>query len=362
MDIAGRLSRALALPDENHQICIEALHNGSIAVRVGDITSTAESLSIARSTMLAEAEAIQAAASRLGEAMVVVVQTILSSKGKVVVIGMGKSGHIGEKIVATLCSTGTPSVFLHAAEATHGDLGIYEPGDPTIMISKSGATAELVNLIPVLRQFKTPLIGILGNLSSPLARLVDVVLDGRVAREADPLNLAPTSSSAVALAIGDALAAALMHARQFTDADFARYHPSGQLGHHLLLRVEHVMHVGPDVAWVSPDDSLRGVVIAMTQHPLGAACVIDGMGLLKGIITDGDLRRALQTHDDIRPLTAADIMTANPIAVSRNVILREAARVMEDRTSQISVLPVIDQDQRCVGLLRIHDIYQTGLV
>jgi arabinose-5-phosphate isomerase len=333
-----------------------------VTVRGSETTSSEEFLSVAKSTMLAEADAIQVAAGRMGDTMVAAVQTILSSKGKVVIIGMGKSGHIGEKIVATLCSTGTPSVFLHAAEATHGDLGIYEPGDPTIMISKSGATAELVNLIPVLRQFKTPLIGILGNLSSPLARLVDIVLDGRVSREADPLNLAPTSSSTVALAIGDALAAALMHARQFTDADFARYHPSGQLGHNLLLRVADVMHVGKDVAWVSPDDSLRSVVIAMTQHPLGAACVIDGARILKGIITDGDLRRALQAHDDIRPLKAGDIMTANPIAVSQNVILKEAARVMEDRTSQISVLPVIDQDQCCVGLLRIHDVYQTGLV
>lgn len=319
-------------------------------------------LSVAKSTMLAEAEAIQIAAGRMGDTMVTVVRTILSSKGKVVVIGMGKSGHIAEKIVATLCSTGTPSVFLHAAEATHGDLGIYEPGDPTIMISKSGATAELVNLIPVLRQFKTPLIGILGNLSSPLARLVDTVLDGRVSREADPLNLAPTSSSTVALAIGDALAAALMHARQFTDMDFARYHPSGQLGHNLTLRVADVMHIGNDVAWVSPGDSLRSVVIAMTHHPLGAACVIDGERHLQGIITDGDLRRALNTYDDIRLLMAADIMTNHPIAILENVTLKEAARLMEDRPSQISVLPVIDHDQCCVGLLRIHDVYQTGLV
>jgi len=325
-------------------------------------TDTAtEILEVGRRTLLAEAEAIRLAAERLGTTLTSAVELILSSKGKVVIIGMGKSGHIGQKIVATLCSTGTPSVFLHAAEATHGDLGIYEPGDPTIMISKSGATAELVNLIPTLRQFKTPLIGILGNLTSPLARHVDVVLDGRVSREADPLNLAPTSSSTVALALGDALAAALMHARQFSDVDFARYHPSGQLGHILLLSVADVMHVGTDVAWVSPQDSLRQIVIAMTQHPLGAACVVGQANVLHGIITDGDLRRALQAHDDIRPLTAADIMTSHPIAVSQGLPIKDAVRIMEDRPSQISVLPVIDDNHHCVGLLRIHDVYQTAL-
>ncbi len=320
-----------------------------------------EILEVARGTLLAEAEAIRVAAERLGESLTRAVELVLSSHGKVVIIGMGKSGHIGQKIVATLCSTGTPSVFLHAAEAMHGDLGIYSPGDPTIMISKSGATAELLDLIPTLRQFKTPLIGILGNISSPLARHVDVVLDGRVAREADPLNLAPTSSSTVALALGDALAAALMQARRFTDVDFARYHPAGQLGHILLLRVADVMHVGEEVAWVSPEDSVRKVVIAMTKHPLGAACVVDEGHVLQGIITDGDLRRALQDHDDIRPLTAADIMTVRPIAVTQETILRDASRIMEDRPSQISVLPVIDGARHCVGLLRIHDVYQTGL-
>jgi arabinose-5-phosphate isomerase len=205
------------------------------------------------------------------------------------------------------------------------------------------------------------LIGILGNLTSPLARQVDVVLDARVAREADPLNLAPTSSSTVALALGDALAAALMVARKFSDADFARYHPSGQLGRNLLLRVADVMHVGEEVAWVGPNDSMRTVVIAMTKHPLGAACVVDTGGSLHGIITDGDLRRALQAHDDIRPLTATAIMTPHPVSVSPTAILRDAARIMEDRPSQISVLPVLDEGQRCVGLLRIHDVYQTGL-
>ena len=318
-------------------------------------------LETARNALLIEAQAIHDAAGRLNESFTKAVELILSSEGKVVVTGMGKSGHVGQKIAATLCSTGTPAVFLHSAEATHGDLGIYAPGDPTILISKSGATRELVHLVPILRQFQTPVIGILGNLDSPLASRVDVVLDGRVAREADPLNLAPTSSSTVALAIGDALASALMYARRFSDEDFARYHPSGQLGRNLNLLVSDVMHAGSGVAWVSPGDKLRDVVVAMTRYPLGAACVVDQSRALLGIITDGDLRRALQAHEDIRFLTASEIMTAHPITISATLTLKEAAQIMEDRPSQISVLPVVGERQECLGLLRIHDVYQPNL-
>lgn len=318
-------------------------------------------LSVARETLLAEAEAVRLAAERLDDTLTRAVELILAQGGKVVVTGMGKSGHIGRKIAATLSSTGTPSVFLHAAEATHGDLGIYAPGDCTILISKSGTTAELVRLLPILRQFQSPLIGILGNLDSPLARNVDIALDARVVREADPLNLAPTSSTMVALGLGDALAAGLMHARGFSDMHFARYHPSGQLGRNLLLRVGDVMHVDAAVAWASPADALRLVVIAMTKHPLGAACVVDDERRLLGIITDGDLRRALQTYDDIRSLQAADLMTPNPITILPDATLKVAAQLMEDRPSQLSVLPVVDAAQQCLGLLRIHDIYQSDL-
>jgi arabinose-5-phosphate isomerase len=268
---------------------------------------------------------------------------------------------IGQKIVATLCSTGTPAVFLHAAEAVHGDLGIYTPGDPTIMISKSGSTAELVRLVPILRQFKSPLISIVGNLVSPLAQQVDLVLDGRVEREADPLNLVPTCSSTVALALGDALAAALMQARRFSNEDFARYHPAGQLGRNLSLKVEDVMHPRERVACVGLDDPVKQVVIAMTRSTLGSACVVDTSFALLGIITDGDLRRILQTHDDIRPLKASDVMTPRPLTISPTSSLKEAVHLMEDRPSQISVLPVVEGAQRFLGLIRIHDIYQTHL-
>ena len=259
-------------------------------------------------------------------------------------------------------STGTPAVFLHAAEAVHGDLGIYTPGDPSILISKSGSTAELLRLIPVLRQFRSPLIAIVGNLNSSMAKQADVVLDARVDREADPLNLAPTCSTMAALGLGDALAVALMMARRFTDQDFARYHPAGQLGRNLWLKVADVMHENDAVAWVKPETPLRQVIIAMSQRPLGAACVVGEDLQLLGIITDGDLRRALLTHEDIRLLHAADCMMRQPITITPEASLRDATRLMEDRPSQISVLPVVDSgSQRCLGLIRIHDIYQPEL-
>jgi arabinose-5-phosphate isomerase len=310
-----------------------------------------------------EAQALAVAADRLDHNLTKAVELLLAHDGKVVVSGIGKSGHVGQKIAATLASTGTPAVFLHAAEAVHGDLGIYTPGDPSILISKSGSTAELLRLIPILRQFRSPLIAIVGNLNSPIAKQADVVLDARVDREADPLNLAPTCSTTIALALGDALAVALMMARRFTDKDFARYHPAGQLGRNLWLKVADVMHQNEAVAWVKPDTPLRQVIIAMSQLPLGAACVVDESFHLLGIITDGDLRRVLLTHDDIRPLCAADCMTRQPITIPPEASLRDATRLMEDRPSQISVLPVVDsRSQHCLGLIRIHDIYQPELI
>jgi arabinose-5-phosphate isomerase len=318
---------------------------------------------IARAVLQAEAQALAAVADRLDHNLTKAVELLLKHAGKVVVSGIGKSGHIGQKIAATLASTGTPAVFLHAAEAVHGDLGIYTPGDPSILISKSGSTAELLRLIPVLRQFQSPLIAIVGNLNSPMAKQADVVLDARVDREADPLNLAPTCSTTVALALGDALAVALMMARRFTDQDFARYHPAGQLGRNLWLKVADVMHENNAVAWVKPETPLRQVIIAMSQRPLVAACVVDDEFQLLGIITDGDLRRALLAHEDIRLLHAADCMMRQPTTINPEASLRDATRLMEDRPSQISVLPVVDlRSRRCLGLIRIHDIYQPELI
>ncbi len=319
-------------------------------------------LEAAKRAMEIEAQAIARAAERLDGNLSRAVDLILEHPGKVVVTGLGKSGHVARKIVATLCSTGTPAVFLHAAEASHGDLGVYAPGDPTLMVSKSGATAELLQMVPFLSELPSETIGILGTPSSPLAAEMDVVLDASVERESDPDNIAPTASATVALALGHALAIALMRARNFGVEDFGRFHPGGHLGRGVRMTVREVMHAEGEVAWVKPHDTLHDVVIAMSHYPLGAACVVDPAGVLIGLITDGDLRRALQAHDDIRGLRATDVMTAEPITIDPDTRLMDALRLMEDRPSQISVLPVRELSTRvCLGLLRLHDIYRAGL-
>lgn len=311
-----------------------------------------------RETIEIARAALARAAERLEGGLEAAARAILEAPGKVVVTGMGKSGLVGRKIAATLCSTGTPAVFLHPAEAIHGDLGVCAAGDATILLSKSGATEELLRLLPMLRRFNSPLIGIVGNPASPLAKEVDVLLDASVEREADPHGMVPTTSALVAMALGDALAVTLMEFRRFTPEEFGAFHPGGQIGRNLTLRVRDVMHEGQAVAWVRRESSLKEVVIAMTACALGAACVVDEDGRLEGLITDGDLRRALRMHDDIRALRAAGIMTASPTCVGTEVRLQEALRLMEDRPSQISVLPVVEpKGGRCVGLVRIHDIY-----
>ena len=316
-----------------------------------------EWLATARAAIEIEAASLAKAACRLDGELIRAVELILEHPGKVVVTGIGKSCHIGRKIVATLCSTGTPAVFLHPAEAVHGDLGIYTPGDPTVLISKDGSSAELLALVPLLRDFHSPLIGILGNRAAPLASRLDVLLDASVEREADPNNLAPTASATTAMAIGDALAIALMRARNFTPEEFGRFHPGGQLGRNLRLEVHKVMHGMPETAVVAPAVSFKEVIIAMTNRPWGAACVVSPSGSLAGLITDGDLRRALTTHDDIRGLRAEDVMTRKPISIAPDATLGEALEKMESRASQISVLPVVDESGRALGLLRLHDIY-----
>ncbi len=316
----------------------------------------------AQKAMQIEAGAVARAARRLDGNLSCAIELILAHPGKLVVTGLGKSGHVARKIVATLCSTGTPAVFLHAAEASHGDLGLYSPGDPTLMVSKSGNTFELLQLIPFLRELPSRRIGILGNPLAPLASEMDVVLDASVEREADPDNLAPTASATVALSLGHALAVALMRARNFGVQDFERVHPGGHLGRSLRLTVRDVMHGRAEIAVAHPDDSLKQVVIAMTHFPLGAACVVDASGRLMGLVTDGDVRRALQAHDDIRGLQASQVMTQNPSTIAPDARLQEALRLMEDRPSQISVLPVLDSASGvCLGLLRLHDIYRSRM-
>ncbi len=321
-----------------------------------------DTVGVGREVMETEARAVLAAAQRLDHQFLRAVESILTQGGKVVVTGIGKSGRVGEKLVATLSSTGTPAVFVHPVEAAHGDLGIYSPRDTTIFISKSGSTAELLRLVPVLRELQSPLIGILGNVNSPLSKLVDIVLDASIQTEADPHNLTPSASTSVALALGDALAIALMLARKFRPEDFAKNHPAGQLGRNLRLGVLEVMKTDDDVAWAGVEDPIKQVIIAMTERPMGAACVVGEGRRLVGLVTDGDLRRALHLHEDIRGLRVGDVMTRNPVTIHPEATLHEALQVMENRPSQISVLPVVDTATcRCVGLLRLHDVYHAGM-
>src|ERR1700733_14043075 len=277
---------------------------------------TPDLIATGRSSMEAEAEAISCAARRINDRFLAAVPLIEKHPGKIVVTGLGKSAFAGQKLAATMCSTGTPAVFLHPVDALHGDVGIYAPGDPTIVLSKSGTTLELLRLIPVLRGLNSPLIGIIGNRASPLSKQIDVLLDASVRAEADPHNLAPTASAAVATALGDALALAVMQARELTPEDFAQRHPAGQLGRNLRVTVRQVMHSGDEVAWANRESSIKQVIIAMNRCPLGAACVVGEDGRLEGVITDGDLRRALQSNDDIREVRAGGLMTGRPVTGS----------------------------------------------
>ena len=318
---------------------------------------------IASNILKAEAHELINVADRIDKSVVKAAKILLKHDGKVVVCGVGKSGLIGQKIVATFCSTGTQAVFLHASDALHGDLGVYRPGDPTILISKSGATDEVVRLIPLLREFNSPLIGIIGNKDSTLADKVDIVLDSTVSSEADPLGVVPTNSTAVTMAIGDALAAVLMTAKKFNQEDFARFHPGGNLGKRLKLQIKDIMTPLDKVAVVLPMQSLKETVLLMTKNPQGAALVSDDSKKLIGIITDGDLRRGFAQNGNINELIVSDVMNKKPIYIYSNARLQDAVTLMEDRVSQISVLPVLDnKNDKCVGLLRLHDIYQSKLI
>jgi len=318
---------------------------------------------IASKILKSEANELLNVANRIDASVVKAAKMLLKHDGKVIVCGVGKSGLIGQKIVATFCSTGTQAVFLHASDALHGDLGVYRPGDPTILISKSGATDEVVRLIPLLREFNSPLIGIIGNNDSTLADKVDVVLDSTVSSEADPLGVVPTNSTTVTMAIGDALAAVLMTAKQFNQEDFARFHPGGNLGRRLKLQVMDIMTPLDKVAVVTPKQSIKETVLLMTKKPQGAAIVSDDSKKLIGVITDGDLRRGFAQNGNINELMVIDVMNNNPIFIYSNARLQDAVTLMEDRISQISVLPVLDaNDDKCVGLLRLHDIYQSKLI
>jgi arabinose-5-phosphate isomerase len=311
-----------------------------------------------------ESEAIAQTARRLRRADVErVVDLLAACRGKVVLVGVGKSGIIAQKIAATMTSTGTAAIYLHPSDALHGGIGIVTSEDVIIALSNSGETDEVLNMLPYLKRRQVPIISVVGQLGSTLARLSDVALDGSVDQEACPLNLAPTTSTTVALAIGDALAICLMKVKGLTTDDFALNHPGGRLGKRLTLRVADLMHDGPDNPTIEMDAPWLEVIAAITRGGLGAVNVVDGAGHLIGIITDGDLRRALQKikQADLETLQGATIMTRNPVVALPDLLAYDALRLMEDRPSQISVLPVVDHERVCVGLIRLHDIVRSGL-
>jgi arabinose-5-phosphate isomerase len=312
--------------------------------------------------MRMQAEAITAAAARLDErAFARAVDLVATCQGNTVLSGSGKSGIIAQKIAATLTSTGTAAVFLHPSDALHGGLGIVGSDDVAIILSNSGENDEVLACIPYLADRKVPLVVIVGNLDSTLAHHADVALDAYASREACPLNLAPTSSTSVALALGDALAMAVMQMKEITPEDFALNHPSGRLGKRLVLKVEDLMHPAAHPT-VSPATSWLDLVAAISGGGLGAVTVEEG-GHLLGIITDGDLRRAVQREEAraLDGLRASDVMTSAPISVRAGSLAYDALQLMEDRPSQISVLPVVDELDHCVGLVRLHDLVRSGI-
>jgi arabinose-5-phosphate isomerase len=311
-----------------------------------------------------EANAILKAAEQLHPKQVEqAVNFLATCRGKVILIGVGKSGIVGRKIAATLTSTGTLAVYLHPADALHGDLGIVTSEDVAIALSNSGETDELLAILPYLKQREVPIIAIVGNLNSTLANAADATLDASVDQEACPFNLAPTTSTTVALAIGDAISMTLMQMKGLTSQDFALNHPAGRLGKRLTLRVQDVQCAVAQDVTVTPEATWLEVLSKISEGSVGAVSVVDERQRLIGIITDGDLRRWVQKVNplDLESLQAGTMMTRNPIAVEPNLLAYEALQMMENRPSQISVLPIVDQDQQYLGLVRLHDIIRSGL-
>ncbi|MBD0369560.1 MAG: KpsF/GutQ family sugar-phosphate isomerase [Pyrinomonadaceae bacterium] len=311
-----------------------------------------------------EAEAITQTASRLAQEEVErAVEILAACGGKVVLLGVGKSGIIAQKIAATMTSTGTAAIYLHPSDALHGGLGIVSQTDVVLALSNSGETDEVIAMLPHLLHRRVPIIAVVGNLRSTLARRADVVLDASVDKEACPLNMAPTTSTTVALAIGDALAVVLMQVKGLTTDDFAQNHPAGRLGKRLTLKVADLMHSGDDNPTIGPDVPWLEVIAAITRGGLGAVNIVDDSGRLLGIVTDGDLKRIIQkiNHAELENLTSSTMMTRDPVVARPELLAYDALRLMEDRPRQISVLPVVTDEKICVGLIRVHDIVRSGL-
>ncbi len=310
-----------------------------------------------------EAQAIEALITTLDSNFSDAVSMILASKGRVVCTGMGKSGHIARKVAATLASTGTPALFLHPGEGVHGDLGMVTSEDIVLAFSNSGETSEVVSLLPSLRRIGAKLISVVGNRNSTLAKNSDIVLLVEVEKEACPLGLAPTTSTTVALALGDALAVCLLERHHFTPENFAVFHPGGSLGRKLLLTVENIMHSGTDNPVVYKGSSVRDALFVMTEKGLGATSVIDEDGVLIGLVTDGDIRRGLDSGSNFLEWPVEDMMTTMPRTITKDKLAAEALHIMEkNQPRPITVLPVVDQNKNSIGIVHITDLLRRGIV
>ena len=323
-------------------------------------SNPANPIDLAREVLLTEAHAVEALAQRLDSSFPQAVELILQCRGRVVVSGMGKSGHIGRKIASTLASTGTPAFFMHPAEASHGDLGMITAHDVVLVLSNSGESDELLTIVPMLKRMGAKLISMTGNPKSTLAKEADVHLDASVSREACPLGLAPTASTTAALALGDALALVLLDARGFSQEDFARAHPGGALGRQLLLHVSDVMRTGDGIPRVPQNVFLSAALLEMSRKGLGMTAIIDAQGKPIGIFTDGDLRRAFENGVDVAATDIMQVMHANPRTIAPNRLAAEAVELME--THKINGLLVTDENGTLVGALNMHDLLKAKVV
>ncbi len=316
---------------------------------------------LGRAVIDTEARAISGLATQVNKpSFIQACRLMLACKGRVVVIGMGKSGHIAGKIAATLASTGTPAFFVHPGEASHGDLGMITAADVVLALSNSGETDEIITILPIIKRLDVPLIAMTGNPESTLAQAAEANIDVSVEKEACPLGLAPTASTTAALAMGDALAVAMLETRGFTEEDFARSHPGGSLGRRLLLLIDDLMHTGDTIPRVNADTPLSAALVEMTRKGLGMTAIVDGNNKLLGIFTDGDLRRTIDNKVDLHTAMARDVMTRNCTAIHTGMLAAEALQIMD--SAKINALPVVNEANQLIGALNMHDLLRAGVV
>ncbi len=323
------------------------------------ISSDQQLLALGKAVIEIEGKAVMALHTRINQCFVQACRLMLNCKGRIIVTGMGKSGHIASKIAATLASTGTPAFFVHPGEASHGDLGMITPSDVVLVLSNSGETNEVLTILPIIKRLDVPLIAMTGKITSSLAKLASVHLDLSVEQEACPLGLAPTSSTTAALAMGDALAVSLLQSRGFTKDDFALSHPGGSLGKRLLLRVNDIMHTGSEIPFVYETDVISKALLEMTQKKLGMTAVVNSDDQVIGIFTDGDLRRMLKNDFDLYKTPICDVMTTNCTVIHENILAAEAIKIMEQK--KINALIVINDEHNAIGAINMHDLIRSGI-